>query len=147
VNEESRARDRVKYRLNIFTGTDNDSKKINEQYLEKVKRWANEIPPDGYTLVRGEGYYKSFYYFIFEKMLRREKQNEESFSLLDYHLDYFLILLDIYTQYKGLPKKFFRYHEWWHHMDRGYFPTAASRQPLDTGCNAAFGSEAEDFYV
>lgn len=47
----------VKYRIDLYIGSDNDSKKISELYLEKLKKWANEIFPDGYTLFKGEGYY------------------------------------------------------------------------------------------
>jgi len=52
-----RAKDTIKYRVDIYIGSDNDSRKIYDSYLNKIKNWANEIFPDGYTLVRGEGYY------------------------------------------------------------------------------------------
>ena len=55
MNEEVRTK--TKYRVDIYIGSDNDSRKISDLYLEKVRRWANEIFPDGYTLVKGEGYY------------------------------------------------------------------------------------------
>lgn len=55
--EELRAKNKTKYRVDIYIGSDNDSRKISNLYLEKVKEWANEAFPDGYTLVRGEGYY------------------------------------------------------------------------------------------
>jgi len=48
---------RTKYRIDIYIGSDNDSRKISDLYLEKVRRWANETFPDGYTIIRGEGYY------------------------------------------------------------------------------------------
>lgn len=48
---------KTKYRVDIYIGSDNDSRKIYDSYLNKIKNWANEIFPDGYTLVRGEGYY------------------------------------------------------------------------------------------
>lgn len=47
----------AKYRVDIYIGSDNDSRKISDLYLEKVRRWANETFPDGYTIIRGEGYY------------------------------------------------------------------------------------------
>ena len=47
----------VKYRVDIYIGSDNDSGKIHDGYLDKVKDWANKTFPDGYTLVKGEGYY------------------------------------------------------------------------------------------
>jgi hypothetical protein len=31
--------------------------KIHGSYLDKVRNWTNSTFPDGYTLVRGEGYY------------------------------------------------------------------------------------------
>jgi len=45
------------YRIEIYIGSDNDSRKIDDFYLEKIKRWANSTFPEGYTLVRGEGYF------------------------------------------------------------------------------------------
>jgi len=50
-------RTKTKYRVDIYIGSDNDSRKIYDNYLNKIKNWANDIFPDGYTLVRGEGYY------------------------------------------------------------------------------------------
>ena len=49
-------RTKTKYRVDIYVGSDNDSRKITDLYLEKVRRWANETFPDGYTIVKGEGY-------------------------------------------------------------------------------------------
>ena len=58
VSEESRVnKNKVKYRVDIYIGSDNDSRKIHDSYLDKVKKWANATFPDGYTLVTGEGYY------------------------------------------------------------------------------------------
>ena len=45
------------YRIDIYIGSDNDSRKIHNSYLDKIRQWANTTFPDGYTLVRGEGYY------------------------------------------------------------------------------------------
>jgi len=56
--EEANAKNSVKYRIDIYIGSDNDSKKISDPYLDKVRQWAKETFPDGYTIVRGEGYYK-----------------------------------------------------------------------------------------
>ena len=39
-------------------GSDNGSRRIDEPYLGKVKKWADQNFPDGYTLVRGEGCYR-----------------------------------------------------------------------------------------
>ena len=49
--------DFLRYRIDIYIGSDNDSRRINDNYLKKIKKWASETFPDGYTLVRGEGYY------------------------------------------------------------------------------------------
>lgn len=58
VSEEVGAQKyRSKYRVDIYIGGDNDSRKIRDGYLDKVRKWANATFPDGYTLVRGEGYY------------------------------------------------------------------------------------------
>lgn len=58
MNEETKVKEyRVKYRIDIYIGSDNDSRTIRDSYLDKVKKWANTVFPDGYTLVRGEGYY------------------------------------------------------------------------------------------
>jgi hypothetical protein len=46
-----------KYRIDIYIGSDNNSRKIQDSYLNKIKKWANKTFPDGYTLVKGEGYY------------------------------------------------------------------------------------------
>lgn len=46
-----------KYRIDVYIGSDNDSRKINDIYLDEIREWANETFPDGYTILRGEGYY------------------------------------------------------------------------------------------
>ncbi len=50
--------DSMPYRIDIYIGSDNDTRRICDSYLNKVKHWANNIFPDGYTLVRGEGCYR-----------------------------------------------------------------------------------------
>jgi len=60
VTPEAIAKDKIKYRVDIYIGSDNDSRKIHANYLDIVKKWANATFPDGYTLVRGEGYYNGF---------------------------------------------------------------------------------------
>ena len=58
VREESRVKtNEIKYRVDIYIGSDNSSRKIHDSYLDKVRKWTNETFPDGYTLVKGEGYY------------------------------------------------------------------------------------------
>ncbi len=56
MDKEARANE-VKYRIDIYIGSDNDSRKIHDSYLETIRRWANTAFPYGYTLVKGEGYY------------------------------------------------------------------------------------------
>jgi len=51
----------VPYRIDIYIGSDNGTKKICESYLEKVKNWADAAFPKGYTLLRGEGCYQGIY--------------------------------------------------------------------------------------
>jgi hypothetical protein len=46
------------YRIDIYIGSDNGSRRIDDDYLNKVIHWADEIFPDGYTLVKGQGYYR-----------------------------------------------------------------------------------------
>jgi len=55
--EDVEAKETLKYRVDIYIGSDNDSRKIYDNYLNKIKNWANEIFPEGYTLIKGEGYY------------------------------------------------------------------------------------------
>lgn len=103
MHEESIAnKNTSKYRVDIYIGSDNDSRKINDLYLEKVKRWANEAFPDGYTIVRGEGYYNGIledsillYAFLNSDMalknpLERLKQElrQESILLVKSAVDY-----------------------------------------------------------
>ena len=45
------------YRIDIYIGSDNGSRRIDSDYLNKVRQWANANLPNGYTLLRGEGYY------------------------------------------------------------------------------------------
>jgi uncharacterized membrane-anchored protein YitT (DUF2179 family) len=45
------------YRVDIYIGSDNNSKKINKSYLSKIEEWASALFPNGYTLLKGRGYY------------------------------------------------------------------------------------------
>jgi len=49
------------YRVEIYIGSDNNSRKICKEYLKKVRRWADVTFPDGYTLIKGEGCYNGIY--------------------------------------------------------------------------------------
>ncbi len=46
------------YRIDIYIGSDNGSRRIDRGYLNKIRQWADGIFPDGYTIVRGQGYYR-----------------------------------------------------------------------------------------
>jgi len=48
----------VPYRVDIYVGSDNDSGRINKSYLKKIREWADEVFPHGYTLLKGTGCYK-----------------------------------------------------------------------------------------
>lgn len=52
--------DYMPYRIDIYIGSDNGSRKINDGYLGKVKQWADQYFPEGYTLLRGEGCYGGY---------------------------------------------------------------------------------------
>lgn len=45
------------YRIDIYIGSDNGSRRIDDNYLNKIQKWANENFPDGYTILRGQGCY------------------------------------------------------------------------------------------
>jgi hypothetical protein len=46
------------YRIDIYIGSDNESRRIYDDYLNRVVKWANNNFPNGYTLIRGQGCYK-----------------------------------------------------------------------------------------
>jgi len=48
------------YRIDIYIGSDNGSRKINDGYLSKVRLWADKNFPTGYTMLRGQGCYGGF---------------------------------------------------------------------------------------
>ncbi len=45
------------YRCNIYIGSDNGSRRIDRDYVDKVVEWANSTFSDGYTLISALGYY------------------------------------------------------------------------------------------
>jgi len=49
------------YRVDIYIGSDNDSRRIHRNYLKKVREWADAVFPEGYTLLKGEGCYRGTY--------------------------------------------------------------------------------------
>jgi hypothetical protein len=55
--ETNAAEHKSRYRIDINIGSDNDSRRISDIYLGKIKKWASEAFPDGYTILRGEGHY------------------------------------------------------------------------------------------
>ena len=57
MSETREKENNPKYRVDIYIGSDNNSRKIHDSYLDKIRKWANIAFPEGYTLVKGEGYY------------------------------------------------------------------------------------------
>ena len=45
------------YKVELYIGAPNDTHKVDNEYLDKVIRWAEEHIPDGFTVVEGHGYY------------------------------------------------------------------------------------------
>ena len=45
------------YRIEIYIGSDNNTKRISKNYSNKVKSWASGVFPEGYTLIKGKGFY------------------------------------------------------------------------------------------
>jgi uncharacterized membrane-anchored protein YitT (DUF2179 family) len=45
------------YRIDIYVGSDNGTRRIDKCYLSKIENWANTIFSAGYTIFRGRGYY------------------------------------------------------------------------------------------
>lgn len=45
------------YRIDMYIGSDNGSRRIDDNYLNKIQKWANQNFPDGYTILRGQGCY------------------------------------------------------------------------------------------
>lgn len=46
------------YRLDIYIGSDNRSRRIRPGYVSKVRQRAAQAFPEGYTLLRAHGYYR-----------------------------------------------------------------------------------------
>lgn len=46
------------FRFDIYIGSDNGSRRIQEDYLSRVLDWADSEFPEGYTVVRGRGCYE-----------------------------------------------------------------------------------------
>jgi hypothetical protein len=46
------------YKIDIYIGSDNGSRRIHDDYLSKVHKWANRNFPDGYTVLMGQGCYR-----------------------------------------------------------------------------------------
>ncbi|MHA1621592.1 MAG: hypothetical protein ACTSVO_05560 [Candidatus Heimdallarchaeaceae archaeon] len=49
------------YRVDIYIGSDNNSRKICKEYMKKIIEWADVTFPEGYTLLKGEGCYDGIY--------------------------------------------------------------------------------------
>jgi len=48
----------VPHRIDIYIGSDNGSRKISKNHLKRVQEWASGIFPEGYTLLKGNGYWQ-----------------------------------------------------------------------------------------
>ncbi|MCW4002649.1 MAG: hypothetical protein NWE95_01880 [Candidatus Bathyarchaeota archaeon] len=46
------------YRVDIYIGSDSDSRRLTESYISMVREWAGNVFSEGYTLVRGNGCFK-----------------------------------------------------------------------------------------
>jgi len=48
----------VTYKLDLYIGSDNGTGRIRRDYLDRVVEWADKNFPNGYTLLKGRGYYE-----------------------------------------------------------------------------------------
>jgi len=46
------------YRVDIYIGSDNRSRRISREYVSRILEWADETFPEGYTIIRGRGSYR-----------------------------------------------------------------------------------------
>ena len=46
------------YKLDLYIGSDNGTRRIRRDYLDRIVKWADENFPNGYTLLKGRGYYE-----------------------------------------------------------------------------------------
>lgn len=53
--------DLMPYRVDIYIGSDNGTRRIHDNHLKKVRKWADATFPEGYTILRGEGCYHGIY--------------------------------------------------------------------------------------
>jgi hypothetical protein len=94
--------EKAKHRIDLYIGSDNASGKIHDGYLDKVRKWANKTFPDGYTLVKGEGWYNGasedsllLHAFLnYDPVLKRQLEklkrelNQESILVVKSNADY-----------------------------------------------------------
>ena len=40
------------YKLDLYIGSDNGTRRIRRDYLDKIVKWADENFPNGYTLLK-----------------------------------------------------------------------------------------------
>ena len=57
MRDFTQGKERMPTRIDIYIGSDNDSRKICKDYLKKIRDWADSTFPEGYTLFRGKGCY------------------------------------------------------------------------------------------
>jgi len=46
-------------KIEIYIGSPNETRKISNDYLSKITKWAKTVFPEGYTLLNGKGYYEN----------------------------------------------------------------------------------------
>jgi hypothetical protein len=93
--EPTNNRDLMPYRIDIYIGSDNGSRRIDDNYLSKVRHWADGIFPDGYTIVRRYGYYRgtSEDSLLLNVLSSQELSLGEQLKQLKYELDQDAILV------------------------------------------------------
>ena len=58
----------IKYRIDIYIGSDNDSRRISDDYLKKIKKWASETFPEAILLSEVKAITTEFLKILFSFM-------------------------------------------------------------------------------
>ncbi|MGB9693909.1 MAG: hypothetical protein ACPLYF_03610 [Fervidobacterium sp.] len=45
------------YKIDIYIGSDDNTRRISKDYLKRLRSWASKVFPDGYILLKGSGFY------------------------------------------------------------------------------------------
>ena len=45
-------------KISVYIGSDNKTRCLNQAYISAVLAWANQVFSNGYTLIKGQGYYQ-----------------------------------------------------------------------------------------